>query len=601
MSTTPQPIIRQKSLEEDLAEVTGGASVPQGKRMSLGGLRSLATLGEDIAFPSLGAGIGAAVGLPLGPGAFGTAAIGGMAGEAAKDVFRSLTGRVAEVGTPQEQVMRIGTSGLAAPLQEARAITGPAQRALTMTPQAAGAIEFGVDITKGQAVGGIRQRYESLLSKTLGGSGAFKKLGKQQAAQLEAGIEDFTSQISKQDLAPDEAGNLLIELIGETRDKIGKIVGEAESAITQKLPDLKIKNEGTISAKATELLSELKGPTKDFEALRQFGDFGKAIKLLEQFARVSKKGQESKLLDQFGRQLPAERIPIEKSVQNAIELKRLLQDAANFGEIGTKGEAALKRMAGTLRSEIESVVRKVDPKLADDLVKADEGFKEAIQRIDSRAIKQLLREDKPEVVLDILLRKGSKTRISRVEELIGPEEMKPIARSAVKKIFDDATNEGVLISQSFANLQKKIGPETINKLLGSPENVESFGRLSKLIDNLGLTAELTKPGSGGSAGIGLLQGAVSTAVGGAVAMKGESLAAGTLFGLGVAGLPAALAQMATRKGALVNLERILADSVAREGQKVAAQRLMGIVLAEKSRSEGRTLTRQEEVPTRKRF
>lgn len=576
MSTTPQPITRQKSLEEDLAEVTGsGSTAPAGKRMSIP--RSLTTLTEDVGYPSLGAFVGGAIGAPLGPlGMAGGAAIGGMAGEAGKDVVRSLTGRVSEVPESGQQAINIATAGIAGPLQETGTMLRGGQRALQMTPQTAGAIEFGVDITKGQAQGGIRKAFENFLSKTIGGSRSFKALGQKQAAQLEAGIDDFVSRISKTDLAPDEAGNLLSDLIGATRKRLGSAVEGAEKAITQTLPDLKVRNEGAIATRAKELLTELRGPTKDFEALRSFGDFNKAIKLLEQFARTEKAGA-----------------PIQKSISDALELKRLLQDAANFGEVGTKGEAALKRMAGTLRSEIESVVRQANPQLADNLAQADEAFSSAIKRIDSRAIKQLLREDKPEVVLDIMLRKGAKTRISRIEELVGPQEIKPIARAAVQKIFDDATNEGVLISQSFASLQKKIGKDTINKLLGSPENVASFERLSKLIDQLGLTSELTKPSSA-VGGMGLLQGGLASAAGGIMAIQPERALEGSLFVAGVVGLPAALAKMATRKGALVNLERILSESVAREGRQVAAQRLMGIVLAEKTRSEGRGLARQDE-------
>lgn len=534
--------------------------------------RSLGEFAEDVLFPGVGAVAGGTLGASLGPpGIAGGAGIGAVAGLGAKKLVRTLQGRQAPQTLLQDVVEAV-TTAAGGPLQESTAISKATQagRALSATkplnipPQLQAAQDLGVPLRKGQAFGGIRSTGEQFLSRTLGGATTFRKQGLQQAAALESGVDQFLTQISRSKLSREDAGIAIQDLLSAARARAGSQVGDALDAIATELPGLQVSQKGPLSTAAKELLNDVSGPTAQFPSLRKMAgeDINQAISVLQEFTGESK-------------QIP---------IRDAVKLRSLIFKMTNSDDISTVGVASLKRLNSALNTAIQDTVRGAGrADLADAFANASTNFRTVVDSIESKAISRLVKEDKPELVIDILLSKGSATRTQRLIELTGKENFKPIARAAVEKVFDESTNEGVLISQSFAKIRKRIGNDTLNTLLG-PENVASFERISKLIDSLGLTNELTQP-KPAFGGLGLLQGGLAGAGVGVATANPEKAALGLGFAAGVIGIPALLAKAATRPGGLATLEKSLNEASRAGGRKEVFQRLVGLAGAEASRTQ----------------
>lgn len=526
---------------------------------------------EDVGFPAVGAGAGALLGAPLGPpGILVGGLAGGMSGEAAKQIGRSLTGRLEEVPQGFDQTLDIATAGLGGAIQEAapllRSVARPPIPKPT-PPQVTAAGELGVDITKGQAFNGFRKTIENLLSKSLGGSRSFRELGLKQSQQLEEGIQKIASQISRANLPPDQAGHLLQSMLEHSRELAGRRVGQTLDLISKELPNVKVAKSGKISQTARDLLNEITRPSVAFDvpALSKVDDIESVSKVLRQFAQGDATA----------------------SIEDTVRLKRLLDKLADFDAGGSKvGKSALQRLSGAVNESIESAIEAAKrPDLLKQFRADKANFGRVIERIESKTIQQILKEDKPEIVVDILLRKGSESRVERIIELIGEKNIKPVARSAVEKIFNDSSSEGILISQKFANLRDKIGDKTIAKLLGGDEQlIEQFERTAKLIDSLDLTTALTQQGTG-VAGSGLLQGGIAGVGSGIIGANTGKIVPALAFSGGVLFIPAAVSKLMTSKLGLVRVQNIIKDSLAQGGKELARARFAGLLVSEATKSQ----------------
>ena len=525
---------------------------------------------EDIGFPGMGAFAGGVAGLPLGPlGVAGGAGLGAMAGSAGKNIIRSLQGRGA---TPEEVSTDIGISGAAGPFQE----LGPATRGMgrtlqtiKSTPQSEAAQKMGVDITKGQAGSHFLATVEDFLSKTLGGSQFFKGLGQKQAKQLDEGIEKFTSQISRSKLSKEDAGTLLQEMVKKMRARAGENVGKAVQQIGKELPDLKVPQKGVLASEAKGLLGELEGATAQHTELRKFADIDQAIKILRQFSAEG----------------------VEIPIKDAIKLRSILFKIGDVEGISTLGKSNIKRLNHALDESIGNAVKGAGREDLFTLFRtASDEFRTVADKVDSKVIQQLLKENNEDLIVDILLRRGASGRIDRIVSIVGEKNFRPVARAAMERIFNEATEEGILISQKFANIRKRIGDKAINKLLGSEQAAKEFADIAQLIDSLGLTRQLTTP-RGASGGMGLLLGGSAAAGASLLAGSPEAAGASVLFTSGIVGLPALLARYMTGPKGMATLKQTIEEGMRVGGKREATVRLISLLTAQQAKE--RTLKRTE--------
>jgi hypothetical protein len=157
----------------------------------------------------------------------------------------------------------------------------------------------------------------------------------------------------------------------------------------------------------------------------------------------------------------------------------------------------------------------------------------------------------------------------------------------VRKLFTDASKEGIPISNVINDIERKVGTKTLSKLLGGDEVLRRFRRFSGLLDSIGLTRQLASP-QGGGAGIGLAVGGIAGGLtgGAAGALTGDIKTAGQLilggigFGVAVFALPGLVAKLITNPKRLATVERILLSEFKRGGRSAAISRLVGFIAAQ---------------------
>ena len=546
--------------------------------------------------------LGAAMGAPGGlPGMAIGAAIGGAGAEAGGQLARRAgvpVGR--EVETSAEAASEVGAAGVAGGAGELggallnRFLFKPILSRLfgrRITPELRAAAEFKVPVTVGDiSPGTARQGIEGFIGQTVLGKTRFRQFRlEKQLPQINRTIDEFVRGVSRADLPPEQAGELLVSFLNKAREKIGQNFDEAVRAIAREAPDAAIQGKTTLSNTAGTLLGKLRASTDEFSSLLGVEDLKRAISILDDFAKTGTR-IETGVLDAAGKPITRfqpRRIPVEK----AIELRKLLFSISQASET-TIGKGTIKKLNQALTESIgEALQRANRPKLFSEFLRVSHNFRFVMENLEKRSFRQILNQESPEVIVDILMRKGAATRLKRVESLLAisgipASKLNPVRASALRKIFDNSIREGIPISNSINDIERKIGTNTLRKLLGGETELRRFRRFSGLLDAIGFDRQLASPQAGG-AGIGLavggaaggITGAAAGALSGDLATAGQAALAGTTFGAGVIGLPGFIARLITSPKRLANLETILLSELRRNGRSAAAARFLGALTA----------------------
>ncbi len=568
-SLSPEFLLRGAGLEEQRADIGTflQEEAPQIGGAIIGGVKG-----------------GARGGLP---GAVIGAAIGAAGGEAGGQLGRRVAiplGR--EVETSAEAASEIGAAGVVGAAGEAggfllnKFIFKPVLSRLfgrTITPELRAATELKIPVTAGDiSPGSVRQAVEGFISQTVLGKQAIRKFRlEKQLPEINRTIDEFVRQVSRVDLPPEQSGELLVNFLNIARRRVGENFDEAVRAIAQQAPDAAIQGETSLSKAAGEMLKKLRASTDEFSSLLGFEDLKRAILILEDFSKTGKT-IETGVLSATGKPITRfvpRRVPIEK----AINLRKVLFSVSNVPE-KTIGKGTISQLNKALTESIgEALQQSSRPDLFADFIGVSKNFRFVMGNLEKRSIKQILNQESPEVIVDILLRKGSATRLKRIEAVLSAakiplSKLNAIRASAIRRIFDKASRE-IPISNAINLIEKQVGTPTLRKLLGGEEVLRRFRRFSGLLDSIGFSPELISPQAGGG-GMGL-------AIGGAAgAVARPTAAPGALaFVSAVLGLPGILGRWFVNPKQLLTVEKVVSAELRRNGRAAALARLLGFVTA----------------------
>lgn len=545
-----QKLSLASDLDGFLASITPESSIPKKKSFFEKAGRFI----EDVGYPAMGAAGYAAAGAPLGPlGMLGMGAFGAGAGQSALELKRQATEGV-PLGNEGEQ-QRIALSMMGGVVQEAPALLRQTKNILNPKQQAA--LSTGVPLTKGQAKGSL---LESQLRSIFSSKGEFRKLAiDKQIPALEVAMDDLVSKISTSSLAGPQKGEFIQKAVSEARELAGEGIGTAMDNIVHTLPRLSVPQKGSLAKSAKDLLFEITKPTAQHPSLRSLGseDLNKAVKVLREFTDTS----------------------VTIPIKDAAKLRSLIFKLSDSDGVSSIGQASLKRLNAALTDAISESVRGAGRQdLLDAWMAANKNFRGVASKMDETTIKAIMKSDKPEVIIDYLLQPGVESKLTSLEGVIGSRKMEVVRRAALERMFEKSSKEGILLSQSFANMRDKLGERAIEKIVGA-NNVSKFDELTKVIDALGLTTELIRPASSG-AGLGLVAGGLGGAAVGLGTGNTGAAASSLLFSAGVTLIPKALAMIITRKGGLVTVENIIQQGLKQGGRQEAIRRLIGLAASE---------------------
>jgi hypothetical protein len=537
--------------------------------------------------------IGGAFGTPGGPpGMIAGAAIGGAAGEAAGQLTRRAGAPVGrEVETSAEAASEIGFAGVAGGAGELggaalnRFVFKPILSRLfgrTITPELRAASEFRIPVIAGDvSPGTTRQAVEGFIGQTILGKTAFRRFRlEKQLPEVNRTIDEFVRGVSRVDLPPEQSGELLVSFLNKARERVGANFDDAVRAIAREAPDAAIRGKSALSETAGTMLGKLRSSTDEFSSLLGVEDLNRAMSILKDFAKTGER-VETGVLSAAGKPITRFQprvIPVEK----AIELRKLLFSISQASET-TIGKGTIKKLNQALTESIgEALQRAGRPDLNAEFLKVSRNFRFVVENLEKRSLKGILNQESPEVIVDLLLRRGSATRLKRIESVLSAvkiplSKLNPIRASAIRRIFDQSTRE-IPISNTINAIERRIGTDTLRKLFGGAEPLQRFRRFSGLLDSIGFNPQLISPQAGG-AGIGLAVGGVAGGLTRAVAGAPSAAVQGLAFGTGVVGLPGVIGRWLTNPKRLLTVEKVVFEELRRNGRAAAVARLMGFVTA----------------------
>lgn len=166
------------------------------------------------------------------------------------------------------------------------------------------------------------------------------------------------------------------------------------------------------------------------------------------------------------------------------ELNQITQKGIQL--VTTGDEAALRKVAATLSSDLDSHIARIVPEIGDALSKADGVYKNGIELLHSKVgdnVGKLL--DSPERILDSILRPNAASDAKRLIKLIGgaeggAERIANVRSAFARKLVDEATSPktGNLMGGRLASILKKYG--TVLDEIFDEETAQSIREVSKL-------------------------------------------------------------------------------------------------------------------------
>lgn len=460
--------------------------------------RGLPALVEDIAYPGMGALAGGIAGASLGPpGVIGGGAIGAVGGETLKQIKRRIMGEGGAPKTLTESIVNALGVAAGGAAQEA----GPLLRQLSQAPKAPLpaqklAMEFGVPMTKAQQTqGGVRSAYESILRRSFGGPGVFREFDEVQNARIGKAADEIADSITTKGLSKQEFGTFVGSKLQAADAAASKIYDEALEVVSRSgASEVPVFVKGPLQQRASELVRQIELPP-DFEAgLSNIESRSTAIGILKNFTRAEKVTKDvSPLVTERGEQITRTTVePIKMTWEQARRLRTQLFQLTNSGELNI-GKGALKQLNRELDSAMESALveaEKLDAAYSFRI--ASSNYKRVQELLDDSVITRLTRNDRPEVVADILLSRGVGTTAQNLQKLIGPKNMQSVQRALFERIFDKSLREGVLVGNNIERSLEKIGDESLSALF-PPEHLGKIRRFAELADTAAL--RVSKPTS----------------------------------------------------------------------------------------------------------
>lgn len=571
---------------------------------------------EDIAYPGMGAYAGGVAGASLGPpGIAAGAATGAAAGTALKHNVRQLTGRQTE--TPEEIAADIGTSTLFGPMQEARAIM-PSKAGKVLTPTQALGAEFGVPMSRAQQTQGkMASAFESQVRRAFGTQGLFRdRLDIPANKALVKAAESLADEISQAKGTQKEIGVYVQKALNDADKTAGNLYDQALQVITQAGGDkVKVPVKGSLQDAAKRLIREIELPPEFSKGLEKVEGRQMALGILENFTSATKTVERQAAtgaINAAGQPIMQTRpAQVAKTLtfEEARRLRSQIFALVNSGEV-TIGKGSLAQFNRELDAAMKDALRREGQgQLATLFEKASENYHKVQDLLEHSTISRLIKNDKPELVAEMLLQRGSETSAQTLRTLIGPQKMQVVERALWEKMFTNVLerHDGVVVGNTLERAFNGLGTETQKAIWGGrPELLGKIQRFVRLADTVSLKSSLSNPLSAQPTSLmGLMQ---TGSIGVAAINAGKAAltldATGFAINVGSAGtmylLPSTVARWMTRPDAIDVATKALQTQANSKTGRELAYKLMILVQAQEQSENLKKLTRQHMTPRESR-
>lgn len=453
---------------------------------------SLAQIGEDMTYGSVGAGLGAAAGTAVaGPeGAIPGGMIGAMGGRAIEKGVRSLTGRGnLNPQTPGADAVDTAMAGAGGAFQGAgKAATEAGEE---LTPLVEKARDFGIPLSPGQRYGGGLQYMEAYLRKAAGSADIMEsRFTQPQNSALIDSLNEIIDRVSKSSFKDQaQAGQQISEAIDTAKNFAGNVYQSALSKIKATGADqFSVELDSDLQAKAQQLLDRLQRGD-DFGSVSSAGR-EKAIQVVSEFANPTKQGTVTgaSQLDPQGnpilQQIPAT-VGKTLTVGDAIKLKQDLDSLINWDEMSGHQEA-LSELRFQLNNEIQKAL---PPSIRGQWVAANNQYSALQEKLEQTAIKGLIDNDQPELVADRLLRGGAaQSNANTLRSIIGASRMNVVKGSVLDKMmtnaFDAKAQDPTIVGPTLLQQWNRLGPEAQHAIFNNPQQEQDITRFVQMAAQL---------------------------------------------------------------------------------------------------------------------
>lgn len=428
----------------------------------------------------------------------------------------------AVVGEATAQFGRAGQIAIAGPA----ATSAAAREVLRVPSQVAAAKEFGVQLTRGQASQGIfTTAFERLLRGAFGSAQVLKKLDFKVAQQLRRAGQQIADDISKRPLSRLEIGEFVQNTLNRRRALAQAAFGKAEENILKNAGNVRVELRPFFKQEVNKLVAQFDPGITAVPGVGQAGGVGKVAKILKDFSALD-----------------------ELSIAEARALQKNLRALTRDRELSA-ASGSLKVLERRLTEQIRGALRRAGKfQELRNFETASTNLAKTIDLLDRSAIKRLSDLDRPELVAEYLLQKGSQTRVTELRSAIGSQNMRKVERALWEQTLLKAQSEGVLPGDAIERvLGKQLGEDVLEAIWGQrPEILAKIQRFANLANIVSLRPGITKPLSAGDLPTGMFAqlGAASTGI--IFVLSGDPQTGALFLGGALLG-PAVIAKLLTRK------------------------------------------------------
>jgi len=292
-----------------------------------------------------------------------------------------------------------------------------------------------------------------------------------------ANVERIVNKANEQIL---KAADDIVQKIGGSDDLMA--AGRAIADGANKFRDIWINTKNTLYKKANELVKAR--PKKEFINIDE------TVKVLDEILEAKESAGVI-----LGDNIVTKRLMTIRdnltgkfSIKNVSDAIRELNNMTKFGTrlVSTGDEAALKKVAATLSSDLDNHIKLVDPALGAALDKADVVYKNGIEVLESKVggnIAKLM--DSPEKILNAILRPGAESDAKRLMQIIskgegGTQRLRNIQAAFARKLISDSVSPktGLIMGGRFSSNLKKFS--TVIDIMFDKKIVDALKDVSKL-------------------------------------------------------------------------------------------------------------------------
>lgn len=152
--------------------------------------------------------------------------------------------------------------------------------------------------------------------------------------------------------------------------------------------------------------------------------------------------------------------------------------------VATGNPAQLRKLFASLSEDMDTAAKNVSPEVAAQFKKANDFFREGVNKLNSKIGKKIQNIENPERLIDELIKPKSETTIPEVFEVIGKEQTENLKGAFLTKIIDNSvTPTGGISSSKISSQIKKFTEPTVKAVIGD-KGLERLRELEEISRSL---------------------------------------------------------------------------------------------------------------------